>query len=233
MIPKPTQRQRQARRRRNVAFKAFENAEHTYSIAVLDDLTASVLAAFPTATHLKFQHFPDRSAILHGVWGRADAEITCLQSRTDFASDAHPTFDLDEAEAELRECLAPLESVAWMSVRPDFEPGALFTLDLPPENRALAIAEFVRADYDNASALVLDYGYEQPHLVQVLAGTEDGYKVLAASRHNHPLSTLFNAPTVKAIARLARQLRYVPSAPLHDEFKSHGRSLTVLTLPTA
>ncbi|MFJ2342344.1 hypothetical protein [Streptomyces antimycoticus] len=145
-----------ALRYRTLAVDAFNEAQAHYEIAVLDHVTARILEAYPETTHLTFgDSSRDRTIELHGLWAthHGGTEELILDVPRDADTSA---LDLQEIADDLTEALAGRQSVAWSAVRPQPRPGGHRVLNLPPTDRAVRIAELVRAHHPDAQLLTVD-----------------------------------------------------------------------------
>jgi hypothetical protein len=157
-----------ALRHRRLAVDALNEAQAQYEIAVLDHVTGRIVEAYPETTHLTFDHSAhDRTVELHGLWTthHDGAEELVLDVRRDADT---TELDLEELADDLSDALAGLHSAAWSAVRPDPRPDRRWTLDLPPADRIVRVAELVRAHLHHAQLITVDFAGDTCRVLDVI-----------------------------------------------------------------
>ncbi|WP_432033666.1 hypothetical protein [Streptomyces antibioticus] len=206
MTDTPANRVATARRYRKLAVDAFNEAQAQYEIAVLDHVTARIVEAYPETTHLTFDHSThDRTVELHGLWTthRDGAEELVLDIRRDADTS---TLDLDELADDLSDALAGLHSAAWSAVRPDPRPDRRWTLDLPPADRIVPIAELALAHHPHAQLITVDFVGDTCRVLEVTCADGGATEKIRAT-DEHPL---WPESTEQRITALVRQIHALP-----------------------
>ncbi|MGW0822484.1 hypothetical protein [Streptomyces sp. NPDC002845] len=202
-----------ALRHRKLAVDAFNKAQAQYEIAVLDHVTARLVEAYPQATHLTFGHSThDRTIEPHGLWtthpGGSEELILDVGRNADTTG-----LDLEELADELSDALAGLHSAAWTAVRPAPRPDGRWVLDLPPADRAVRIAELVRAYHPQARLITVEFTGDTCRVLHVTC-TDTTDTTEAASGPVRPQSgderSLWSAETERQISALVRQIHALP-----------------------
>ncbi|WP_372407365.1 hypothetical protein [Streptomyces luteireticuli] len=214
----PVRRLKQNRRRRVEALAAFEHARKVYEIALLDDLTATIVTAVPQATHLTFDPPVADGQLLRGIWTvTRDGRERQLINRQD--------LDLVELNAaELDGVLYQafdLFSVAWTATRPHDDTNPC-VLDFPPADRETRMSTLVREHYPEAQGLMLNLTSHSAHLIAVHGG-DTPFTVIRQDSDGRPESALFPDSTQRQIVNLAVQLAFVPGSSLYRTAPTHGR----------
>ncbi|MFI1563829.1 hypothetical protein ACH4ZX_12350 [Streptomyces sp. NPDC020490] len=210
MTESAAQRSATALRHRKLAVDAFNAAQAQYEIAVLDHVTAQLVEAYPTTTHLTFdQSAHDRRVRLHGLWAtRQGAEELLLDVRQEAEDTA---LDLEELADDLSDALAGPRSAAWTAVRPTPTPDRRRVLDLPPADRVVRIAELVRAHHPNAGLITVDLAGDTCRVLDVTgADTEELSHLIAGPAPADRRHPLWPAETERQIAVLTRQIHALP-----------------------
>lgn len=200
-----------ALRYRKLAVDAFNEAQAQYEIAVLDHVTARIVEAYPETTHLTFDHSThDRTVELHGLWTthHDGAEEPVLDVRRDADT---TTLDMAELADDLSDALAGLHSAAWSAVRPDPRPDRRWTLDFPPADRIVRIAELVRAHHPHAQLITVDFAGDTCRVLDVtcadVSQADSGVIKPIRATDERPL---WPENTERRITALARQIHALP-----------------------
>jgi hypothetical protein len=135
----------------------FLRIQKAYCLTVLDHITAKIRAACPEAVYVTFAYYANRALDLHGVMGAQPSSLgTCpeLWDNRDGAEE-HPLDHIGhEIESDVQTALAPYTSPVWASVhRNSASDGNSWLLELPPADRAARVAELVREDHPEATAI--------------------------------------------------------------------------------
>ncbi|WP_431993325.1 hypothetical protein [Streptomyces albogriseolus] len=206
-----THRVATALRYRKLAVDAFHEAQAQYEIAVLDHVTARIVEAYPETTHLTFDHSThDRTVELHALWTthHGGTEELVLDIRRDADT---TTLDLDELADDLSDALAGLHSAAWSAVRPYPRPDRRWTLDLPPADRIVRIAELVSAHHPHAQLITVDLAGDTCRVLDVTCAdtsqSDVGVIKTISATDEHPL---WPESTERRITAFARQIHALP-----------------------
>ncbi|MER6077033.1 hypothetical protein [Streptomyces sp. NPDC001833] len=200
-----------ALRYRRLAVDAFNEAQAQYEVAVLDHVTARIVEAHPETTHLTFDHFPhDRTVQLHALWTthQGGTEELILDVRRD--ADTTP-LDLEEIADDLSDALAGLHSATWSTVRSTPGPDRRRTLDLPPADRIVGLAQLARAHHPHAQLITVDFAGDTCRVLDVTcvdtSQADDGVIKSIRASDEHPL---WPKSTERRITALARQIHALP-----------------------
>jgi hypothetical protein len=199
-----------ALRYRKLAVDDFNAAQAHYEIAVLDHVTARIADAYPEATHLTFDHRAhDRTITLHGLLTthHGGTEDLILDARRD----TDTALDLSELTDDLSDALAGPRSAAWSAVRPAPRPDRRRVLDLPPVDRAVRIAELVRAQHPQAGLITVDFASDTCKVLDVICtDIAEAGQVIIEQRQADEKHPLWSEESERQISALTLQIHALP-----------------------